>query len=931
MSAPHFGRKRHVFVLLAVFVILAMVGSTALAAPAVRQEGPLGRLEAQSNGAVRVFSYQATGVARWIDAEYGILTTEYADKRMTTEGIARAFLADYGSLLGVADQAAQLQVEKIETDTLGMQHVRLDQVQNGVPVFGADLIVHMDSRGAVISANGYIAPEAVSVNTTPKLDEKQAAALAVKYAELRDGYVTEASLAVLNPALITEQASPTFLTYRVHVDSPSEPQRAQWVFVDAHSGDLRFAYASHPESRNRNTYNMKHGTSYTSATLARNETAGPVTSATSCTVADINNAHDYAGNTYDFYFNRYGRDSYNNAGGALNSYVCYSSNYQNAFWDGSKMTYGDGFAAADDVVAHELSHGVTEYSSNLVYSYQSGALNESYSDIFGEAVDLTNSGGTDTAAVRWDMGEDIPGIGAIRDMLDPTRFGDPDTTSSSSYVCTSTDNGGVHTNSAIGNKAFALMVDGGTFNGYTVAAIGIDAAAAIEYRTNNTKLTSSAKYYDNYLALLQSCAELYGAGSATCTSVKNAAEAVKMHGPVCGSGGGPTATPAGTTTPPAPTSTPTNTPIPATATATPLPGACTTYASSDLPKSITDLASATSTVAVAAGGTVSDVNLTIGNLTHTYDADLDIYLRHPDGTEILLSDDNGGSGDNYVNTVFDDEASTAITAGAAPFTGSYRPEAVLSGFDGKAASGTWTLRVYDDANTDTGQLTAWSVTVCTSGGATATPTAVPPTATPTATAAPATATPTAVPPTATPTSVPAGQLINGGFELGRNVGWTESSTKGLVLVGTGSARTGSWRAWLGGSNSETAQINQTYTVPANATLTYWYRITSSDVCGYDYGYVRVNSTNVKTYNLCSSTKMSSYAQGSVSLAAYAGQTVTLSFRLTTDSSYTSSMYVDDVAIATAFQGLLEEPGLATGDFTRPQPKLDMPQMDVQER
>ena len=262
------------------------------------------------------------------------------------------------------------------------------------------------------------------------------------------------------------------------------------------------------------------------------------------------------------------RDSYNNAGAALNSYVCYSSNYQNAFWDGSKMTYGDGFAAADDVVAHELSHGVTEYASGLVYSNQSGALNESYSDIFGEAVDLTNTGtnygGTDTTAVRWDMGEDIPGIGAIRDMMDPTRFSDPDRTDSTYYYCGTADNGGVHTNSGVPNKAYALMVDGGTFNGYTVAAVGIDAASAVEYRANEYKLVSSSKMYDNYLALLQSCNELYGGTSATCLNIKKATEAVKMNGPVCGAGGGATATPVGggPTATPTPTRTPGPTPTP---------------------------------------------------------------------------------------------------------------------------------------------------------------------------------------------------------------------------------------------------------------------------------------------------------------------------------------------------------------------------------
>jgi len=136
-----------------------------------------------------------------------------------------------------------------------------------------------------------------------------------------------------------------------------------------------------------------------------------------------------------------------------------------------------------------------------------------------------------------------------------------------------------------------------------------------------------------------------------------------------------------------------------------------------VPLAINDRANTSSTVAVT-GGTISDVNVTIGRINHAYDADLDIYIRHPDGTERMLSTDNGGAGDNYVSTVFDDEAATAVTSGAAPFTGAYRPEATLSIFDGKAAAGTWTLRVYDDARGDTGSLQAWSITICT-GGATA--------------------------------------------------------------------------------------------------------------------------------------------------------------------------------------------------------------------
>src|SRR5262249_1899458 len=131
---------------------------------------------------------------------------------------------------------------------------------------------------------------------------------------------------------------------------------------------------------------------------------------------------------------------------------------QNAFWDGTQMVYGTGFASADDVVAHELTHAVTQYSANLIYFNQSGALNESFSDIFGETVDLLNGKGNDTAAVRWLIGEDLS-IGAIRNMMNPGKFpfSDPERTSDPHYVCpTFSDNGGVHTNSGVPNHAYAL-------------------------------------------------------------------------------------------------------------------------------------------------------------------------------------------------------------------------------------------------------------------------------------------------------------------------------------------------------------------------------------------------------------------------------------------------------------------------------------------
>ncbi len=122
---------------------------------------------------------------------------------------------------------------------------------------------------------------------------------------------------------------------------------------------------------------------------------------------------------------------------------------------------------------------------------------------------------------------------------------------------------------------------------------------------------------------------------------------------------------------------------------------------------ITDNNTTSTDISVSQTGTICDVNVTI-DLDHTYDADLDISLTY-DGTTVNLSSDNGGGGENYENTTFDDDASTSVTSGSAPFNGTYRPEESLSDFNGKDANGTWTLNIYDDAGGDTGTL--YSVTL----------------------------------------------------------------------------------------------------------------------------------------------------------------------------------------------------------------------------
>jgi hypothetical protein len=225
-----------------------------------------------------------------------------------------------------------------------------------------------------------------------------------------------------------------------------------------------------------------------------------------------------------------------------------------------------------------------------------------------------------------------------------------------------------------------------------------------------------------------------------------------------------------------------------------------------------------------------------------------------------------------------------------------------------------------------------------------------PTATPTATRPPATATPVRTPaPTATPAPSTCTNLLrNPGFESGR-VNWTESSTNGFALICTAAGcnnsltpRTGSYYAWLAGADSETSQISQSVTLPAGqkATLSFWHRITSSDSCGYDYGYVRVSSngvtTNVKTYNLCTTTQTTGWVNTKIDLSSYAGRTITLSFRATTDVSMESSLYVDDTRLVSgntcvvtseeAGEGAVENPAQDSGEDITPsqQPKPDVP-------
>jgi bacillolysin len=267
-------------------------------------------------------------------------------------------------------------------------------------------------------------------------------------------------------------------------------------------------------------------------------------------------AHVYAGYTYDYYFKQQGRRGLDNADIAIHSVThafrredwrLYSSSVINSFFANAAylgdgiMYYGDGLpfnvtlggqrynymSGALDVVAHELTHGVTDYSSQLIYQNESGALNEAFSDIMGTSVEFFMQ----PEKADYLLGEDVISPGGTRSMKNPMLFGDPD--HYSVRYTGSLDNGGVHTNSGIANHAFYLAIEGGRHRlGGTVQGVGAANRLQIErvfYRAFTAFLTPSATFSQARAATIQAARELYGAGSAAETAVIQAWNAVGVN------------------------------------------------------------------------------------------------------------------------------------------------------------------------------------------------------------------------------------------------------------------------------------------------------------------------------------------------------------------------------------------------------------------
>ena len=468
-----------------------------------------------------------------------------------------------------------------EKDVSGSGHFRYQQTIHGIPVEHAVYVVHT-LGGKIFAQNGKWIKDIPQSLLAVSLSESSALTAALQYVHARlykwqdageEAFIKKEqnnSQATFYPKgqIVfysgEEDVIPSALrpAYKFDIYA-SDPISRQIIFVDAVNGQIlgkrELLHTTNATGSAVTGYSGTQSitTDYTGTSYRLRETGRgngvqtfnlqkttSYTNAIDFTDADNNwnnvntnkdqyatDAHWGAEMTYDFYKNKFGRNSIDGAGFAIKSYVHFSTNYFNAFWDGTRMTYGDGSATdnnlpltALDVCGHEISHGLTSFTSNLTYSNEPGAMNEGFSDIFGTAIEFYAR----PAKADWLIGADFY---TIRSMSNPNAYAQPDTYKGTFWYTGTSDYGGVHTNSGVLNFWFYLLSSGGSGvndNGfsYNVTGIGIDAAAAIAFRTNTVYLTSTSQYIDARTLSIQAATDLYGATSQQVTQTKNAWNAV---------------------------------------------------------------------------------------------------------------------------------------------------------------------------------------------------------------------------------------------------------------------------------------------------------------------------------------------------------------------------------------------------------------------
>ena len=405
------------------------------------------------------------------------------------------------------------------TDNYGLKNVTYRQQYQGVPVYDGLLKFHFNAKEELSSINGNSISIA-KLNTVPDITAAEAEIIARDMVTKQDLnksntplQTAKTNLIIFPKNLMQGGIVTPYLAYQIEVTNKQDVR--EYIFINAHTGELVEQFTGiHPIDR------KLYETNTTATNLKWKEgDAFPGTLSSWQQNEVVTSEH-----VYNFFKNAFGYVSYDAADHTMitvNNDPTISC--PNARWNGTYAGYCDG-TATDDVIAHEWGHAYTEYTSGLIYQYQSGALNESYSDVWGETIDLINnymdegenlSVRTTTAcsgSLRWKVGEDATSFGgAIRDMWNPNCNGDPaKVLDAANYYCGTADSGGVHTNSGVTNHLYALLVDGGTYNGYTMTGMGFVKAAHLWWRAQKNYLTATSDFANFADALEASANDLIG-------------------------------------------------------------------------------------------------------------------------------------------------------------------------------------------------------------------------------------------------------------------------------------------------------------------------------------------------------------------------------------------------------------------------------------
>ncbi|MFG3036114.1 MULTISPECIES: M4 family metallopeptidase [unclassified Streptomyces] len=593
--------------------------------------------------------------------------------------------------LGLGAQE-KLVVRDVVQDRDGTTHTRYERTYAGLPVLGGDLIVAESKAGATTavtkSSRAELKNVDLSADVAPAAAEKQAVGLAAaegsKKAAADRAPRKVVWMAQGAPVLAYEtvvgglQHDGTPNELHVVTDAKSGAKLFEWQAIETGVGNTMYSgqvtlgtapsYTLTDTGRgNHKTYDLNGGTSGT-GTLFSNTTDTWGNGLPSNRATAGADAHYGAALTWDYYKNVHGRSGIRGDGVGAYSRVHYGNAYVNAFWSDSCfcMTYGDGTGntkplTSIDVAAHEMTHGVTSNTAGLVYSGESGGLNEATSDIFAAAVEFYANNASDPGDYLVGEKIDIRGNGTpLRYMDKPSKDG-----SSKDAWYSGIGSIDVHYSSGPANHFFYLLSEGSgaktvngvnydspTSDGLPVTGIGIDKARLIWFKALTTKFGSSTNYAGARTGTVAAATELYGAGSPEVTAVENAWAGINVG---TRPGGGN-------------------------------PGGKVFENTADVTIPDSPGAAVTSTVNVTGVTGNAPSNLAVGvDIIHTYRGDLVVDLVAPDGSVYSLSNRSGGSADNIQQT-FTVNASSEV------------------------ANGAWKLRVQDKAGADTGYINSFKLT-----------------------------------------------------------------------------------------------------------------------------------------------------------------------------------------------------------------------------